>query len=125
MAADSEAASASDLTQPQFRFGAIKRTLMRLGSLCSARVLERCETPLNYLWLGHWMNQHGFALREHKRVREDLFEDLARKVGSRRVLYLEFGVAQGASLRQWSQLLTNPASHLDGFDTFEGLPFDW
>jgi len=98
---------------------------MHLGSLCSGRTLERLEAPLNYLWLGHWLNAKGFQVGERKTTREELFQDLARKVGDKRVLYLEFGVAQGVSMRHWSQLLTNPDSHLDGFDTFEGLPFDW
>jgi hypothetical protein len=98
---------------------------MHLGSLCSARILERFDTPLNYLWLGHWMNAHGFQVAEYWTTREELFHDLARQVGRKKVLYLEFGVAHGASLRYWSQLLTNPESSLDGFDTFEGLPLDW
>jgi hypothetical protein len=41
------------------------------------------------------------------------------------VLYLEFGVAEGASMRYWSRLLDNPESRLHGFDSFEGLPEDW
>jgi hypothetical protein len=40
-------------------------------------------------------------------------------------LYLEFGVANGASMRYWSELLSRPDAILHGFDTFEGLPEDW
>lgn len=118
-------ADSSDLKESRPRFHSIKRTLMHLGSLCSRRTLERLEIPLNYLWLGHWMSAQGFRLTEHKSVREELFQDVARKVNDKKVLYLEFGVARGASMRYWAGLLTNPQSCLDGFDTFEGLPMDW
>ncbi len=120
-----ESATVTSLREPRTRFRSLKLALMRIGSHFSARTLERIETLLTYLWLGHWMKARGFAAGELKTTRGELFEDLARRVGTRRVLYLEFGVAQGASIRQWSGLLTNPESHLHGFDTFEGLPFDW
>jgi hypothetical protein len=46
-------------------------------------------------------------------------------VAESEVLYLEFGVARGSSIRQWSELLRNPHSSLHGFDSFLGLPHDW
>jgi hypothetical protein len=116
---------ASELRQPLPRFVAVKRALMYFGSLFSARTLERLETPLNFLWLGNWIKAQGFAAVERKTAREELFQDLALQLGNRKVLYLEFGVAHGDSMRYWATLLSNPESCLDGFDTFEGLPFDW
>jgi hypothetical protein len=50
---------------------------------------------------------------------------MAHEVANKRVLYLEFGVFQGDVTRHWSKLLTNPESHLHGFDSFEGLPESW
>jgi hypothetical protein len=41
------------------------------------------------------------------------------------VLYLEFGVYEGDTIRQWSTLLKNRATRLHGFDSFEGLPEQW
>jgi len=44
------------------------------------------------------------------------------KVRDKKVLYMEFGVAYGASIRYWSRELKNPTSVFHGFDSFEGLP---
>jgi hypothetical protein len=39
--------------------------------------------------------------------------------------FLEFGVFEGASLKEWTDLHKNPQSRFFGFDSFEGLPEDW
>jgi len=41
------------------------------------------------------------------------------------VLYLEFGVWQGESIRQFSQYFANSDSRFFGFDSFLGLPERW
>lgn len=46
-------------------------------------------------------------------------------VGDQPIAFLEFGVFEGASIRAWSELNTNPQSIFVGFDTFEGLPEYW
>ena len=50
---------------------------------------------------------------------------VAEMVHEKQVLYLEFGVYKGESMRYWSRVLINPKSKLHGFDSFEGLPKDW
>ncbi|HKI77538.1 MAG TPA: TylF/MycF/NovP-related O-methyltransferase [Ignavibacteriaceae bacterium] len=39
--------------------------------------------------------------------------------------YIEFGVADGGSIKWWSQKNTNPNSNFVGFDTFTGPPEDF
>ena len=47
------------------------------------------------------------------------------ELGTKEILYLEFGVASGSSFFWWMKKNTNPGSLFRGFDTFEGLPEDW
>jgi len=42
-----------------------------------------------------------------------------------KIIYLEFGVAGGESLKWWINENQNSLSKFYGFDTFEGLPEDW
>jgi hypothetical protein len=102
-----------------------KIALARLGARCSARVVYELNGAFNYLHVGWWLAAHGFPSAVRVRTRAELFELVAAEVGRRRVLYLEFGVHRGESMRAWSRLLRDPGSHLHGFDSFLGLPHDW
>ena len=57
--------------------------------------------------------------------RRALHEAVAREVANEKILYLEFGVYQGDSIKYWAQLNSNPSSRFVGFDTFTGLPELW
>jgi hypothetical protein len=79
------------------------------------------------LELGRWFRQKGFAIPPRlsgggERSRHGLFDLMAAELGEKKVLYLEFGVWKGDSIRYWAGLLKNPRSMLHGFDSFEGLP---
>ncbi|MDY6836565.1 MAG: TylF/MycF/NovP-related O-methyltransferase [Thermodesulfobacteriota bacterium] len=71
------------------------------------------------------MHEHGFQTKQLVPDRNAVFASVARKVRNERVLYLEFGVFEGASIRYWSRELQHPDSILHGFDSFEGLPEDF
>jgi len=103
----------------------LKSMLVDLGSLCGPKALHLLSASVNYLEVGHWMKSQGFHTCKRVSKRRDLFDQIAERVGEKKVLYLEFGVAKGTSMRYWSNLLANPASALHGFDTFEGLPEEW
>ena len=100
----------------------LKQTLTGLGRLTPLPWLYNARITLNYMILGGWMATHGFTPVHRQADRTGVFAEMARAVGDQPVLYLEFGVHDGASLREWSRLLTHPAARLHGFDSFRGLP---
>lgn len=64
--------------------------------------------------------------RYHSR-RYKLYEKVgtALELASKKINYVEFGVASGNSFKWWINFNKNPESHFSGFDTFEGLPESW
>lgn len=61
------------------------------------------------------------------RDRAAYFTRISEMLGGPNVqlLFLEFGVLDGDSMRQWAGLNHNPTSRFFGFDSFEGLPTAW
>ena len=98
-----------------------KHWLTLAGGQMPGSSLSHLQMVINYMRLGRWMRDRGFNPKRVK-GRKDVFNEVASQVKDRRVLYLEFGVYQGRAMRYWSRALTNPLSHLHGFDSFEGLP---
>jgi len=72
--------------------------------------------------LGRWMEEQHFNFACYVRGRNEVWESVVKRVGSKRILYLEFGVARGQSMRYWSRELRHPETAMHGFDSFEGLP---
>lgn len=105
--------------------GLLKYWLGRAGALVPQRAIYNLNGCINYLETGRWLHVNGYRVPRRVERREQLFDLMARGVSQRRVLYLEFGVFEGAVTRYWSKLLRNPESNLHGFDSFEGLPEDW
>lgn len=103
----------------------LKVFLVELGPRLGNRAFRLLTSAVSYLEVGRWMKTKGFGTSNRVKERLELFELLASWVANRHVLYLEFGVAHGRSMRLWSSLLKNPSSALHGFDSFEGLPQDW
>lgn len=107
------------------RMELLKRAFAGFGSVCGTKTLQFLNSCVNYMSVGHWMSAQGFGGVMRCRNRRELFEQITARVAGKRVLYLEFGVSSGRSMRCWSELLRDPGSYLHGFDSFEGLPEDW
>jgi hypothetical protein len=99
-----------------------KQTLTNLGRLAPLGWLYNMRISLNYMLVGKWMATHDFRTDHRHADRSGVFAEMAQAVGHRPVLYLEFGVHEGASLREWCDLLTHPETRLEGFDSFQGMP---
>jgi len=103
----------------------LKSALTRVGARCTPAILHRLDATLTYLHVGRWMRDRGFHVDSRCVLREDVFAAIAANVADEKVLYLEFGVFEGESMRFWSRALRNPGSRLHGFDSFKGLPESW
>lgn len=101
-----------------------KRFLIVLGLRLPESSFHKFMAIGNYMKIGRWMADHGFDFKNTKRVasKEDVWRTIAQSAGNKRVLYLEFGVFGGYSMRCWAGMLKHPESKLHGFDSFEGLP---
>jgi hypothetical protein len=58
------------------RFFLAKRLLLYLGSLCDGTLLQRFDSALSYLEVGHWMKARGIDASERVHSREELFRKL-------------------------------------------------
>jgi hypothetical protein len=103
----------------------LKGSLVRTGAYMPGSLTSGLRRATDGLELGSWLADHRVWPSSLAHSRSEVFDLIANRVGDAKVLYLEFGVAEGASLRYWCNLLRNPESKLHGFDSFVGLPADW
>ena len=58
--------------------------------------------------------------------RTEMYDFINREIiGNQPMVYLEFGVFKGDSIKYFGGIHGNEESQFVGFDTFEGLPEDW
>lgn len=100
----------------------LKYSLTLIGGRLPHQTLQNLQALVNYLRIGRWMSDHNFKFPQQAECREEVWSAVTRRIANKPVLYLEFGVAKGASMKFWSHELKHPKSVLHGFDSFEGLP---
>ena len=108
-------------TTPQL----FKQFLTMVGARMSARRIYQLRAIVNYMELGRWVAENDFQIKRRVPDRSAVFAAVAEQVQKKQVLYLEFGVFEGASMRYWSSALEHPEARLHGFDSFVGLPEDF
>jgi hypothetical protein len=71
-------------------------------------------------------SDHYSPVRDYNK-RYQLYQFIAdnENLAGKEIVYLEYGVAAGASFNWWLKTNTHPDSRFFGFDTFEGLPEKW
>lgn len=105
---------------------ALRYWLTRVGGCLTPNQVHAVNATAKYLEIGQQLRKFKIRVAGPTfNTREELFDLVGREVANQNVLYLEFGVYQGAAIRYWSKVLKNPASMLHGFDSFEGLPEAW
>ena len=108
----------------QAAFELLRRSLVAVGRTLPDNAYYCANASFNYLHIGRWMSQHEYSPKSFS-SRRQLFDYLGTICSDERVLYLEFGVWDGGSMRDWSRLLRHPDAELHGFDSFQGLPEDF
>ena len=81
--------------------GYFKFLLTLTGARLSNRALLQLQAFVNYVGIGRWMHNHGFFFSERVSSREEVWARMISKVRDQKVLYMEFGVAYGGSMRYW------------------------
>jgi O-methyltransferase len=77
-------------------------------------------------WTSKWCRTIKQADCPRFQNREEMYGYLQRTVlKDAPIDYIEFGVADGSSLRSWCAINQRPESRFFGFDSFTGLPEDW
>src|SRR5437016_13952349 len=64
----------------------IKYLLTRVGERLSSHTIYNLNACINYLEVGRWMRVNGYSVTDREDRREQLFEELAARVGERDVL---------------------------------------
>jgi len=103
----------------------IQSICVELGRRIPSKWAHGLYVLTNYILLGQWIKSEQLALPKRLANRYEVYNIVLNEIKEKKILYLEFGVAAGESMRYWSKTLTHPESILHGFDSFEGLPEDF
>ena len=107
------------------RLRTAKDIATRLGAILSKETIHTLDAIISYLECGRWLTSQRMQIPRRVESRVNVYDQVIEILRDQPILYLEFGVWQGRSIRYWSERLSNPQSQFHGFDSFEGLPESW
>jgi hypothetical protein len=81
--------------------------------------------PAAFATARHFVDPDRGKRMQHTNIKIPLYQYVNEVLGNVPIVYLEFGVFRGWSIKQWLNINTHPESRFVGFDTFTGLPEDW
>ena len=107
-------------------YGKIPRSNMSLKRFLADHLVPYSGLLDRTNWTSKWCRTVEQADCPMFATREDLYRYLQKLLlRDAPIDYLEFGVADGASLRSWCDINRHQGSRFWGFDCFTGLPEDW
>jgi len=116
----------SFMTSSVQRARARTRLATKVAIAKMGRDSRRLDTVVQLPKVESWRKQHVSIGTPEFATREELYRFVHDQLDvSRPISYLEFGVFEGQSMRQWVELDKHPDSRFHGFDSFRGLPEDW
>ena len=77
----------------------LKYCLTVMGARVKPHTLHQFLMVVNYMKIGLWMRNHGFNFDLRVRDRNEVFSIAANQITDKKVLYFEFGVFKGESMR--------------------------
>ncbi len=87
------------------RLRTVKNLATRLGPILSKEIIHTLDASISYLETGRWLKSEGFVIPKRVDSRANVYDQLIRTLRDQPILYLEFGVYQGRSIRYWSERL--------------------
>ena len=77
----------------------LKNILLIVGKFSKSKLIWNLEMVLNYIKLGNWKQTNGFYTDSRLPNRNTVFDAVINNIKGEKVLYLEFGVKYGTSMK--------------------------
>lgn len=95
------------------------------GMLLGLRVVARLRGLLDHVEFGAWLKDRGLTEGQGLDGRDRVHDVVIDLAPHERLLYLEFGVYKGTSIKYWASRVSHSSARFYGFDSFQGLPNAW